>query len=217
MRAKYFLKGMGIGVTVTALIFTIAFALNPPTLSDDEVIARAKVLGMVESDEMEEEQDAMASGEATESEETGESAETGEVTGEQETTESEETSDAAPEDKTSESTGDDEKKSEKNTDKKSDDNTDEKTADNEGYKTTDTVGDTSEAAETPGDTVEFSVHSGEDSSAVAARLHKAGIISDPTDFDTYLSTNGYDTRIHPGTYNIPAGSSYEAIARAIAY
>lgn len=185
MRAKYFLKGMGIGVTVTALLFTIAFALNPPTLSDEEVIARAKVLGMVESDEMEEEQEAMS---AEETQDESEASDEEAMKALRKLMDEQEAADA--------------------------DNAEDDTP---AYKSTDTVSDSGEDSETPGSTVAFTVNSGEDSSTVAARLHRAGIITNPVEFDTYLSTNGYDTRIHPGSYNIPTGASYEAIANAIAY
>ena len=46
MRFKYYLRGAGIGVILTTLIFTIAFAVYKPTLSDDEVMKKAEALGM---------------------------------------------------------------------------------------------------------------------------------------------------------------------------
>ena len=46
MRFKYYLRGAGIGVILTTLIFTIAFAVDKPTLSDDEIMQKAEALGM---------------------------------------------------------------------------------------------------------------------------------------------------------------------------
>lgn len=46
MRFKYYLRGSGIGVILTTLIFTIAFAVYKPTLSDDEIMKKAEALGM---------------------------------------------------------------------------------------------------------------------------------------------------------------------------
>ena len=46
MRFKYYLRGAGIGVILTTLIFTIAFAVYKPTLSDDEIMQKAEALGM---------------------------------------------------------------------------------------------------------------------------------------------------------------------------
>ncbi len=231
MRAKFFLKGMGIGVTVTALIFTIAFALNPPTLSDEEVIARAKMLGMVESEDMdktdaadvsdetvdentneeaaleESGSDESASGDEAASAD-GEATDT-DTTGDGEATESSDGSEASEEDAL--------KALKEIQDKEAAASADD-TDVNAGYKTTDTVNDSSRKnGATPGDSVAFTVNQGEDSSTVAARLHRAGVIDDPTDFDMFLAERGYDTRIHPGSYNIPKGASYEAIANAIAH
>lgn len=45
MRFKYYLRGAGIGVILTTLIFTIAFAVYKPTLSDDEIMQKAEGTG----------------------------------------------------------------------------------------------------------------------------------------------------------------------------
>ena len=47
MKFKYYLRGAGVGILVTTLIFVIALALHSPDISDDEIISRAKQLGMV--------------------------------------------------------------------------------------------------------------------------------------------------------------------------
>ena len=43
------MRGIGIGVLVTTIILVVAFAFSGNGISDEEVIARAKKLGMVES------------------------------------------------------------------------------------------------------------------------------------------------------------------------
>ncbi len=221
MRAKYFLKGMGIGVTVTALIFTVAFALNPPTLSDEEVIARAKTLGMIESDETMENQEDIK--EETAEDQTSEE----EQTAEEERAEgSEEKSEEASEEVSEENVETEETEKEVSKeealkalkelqDSEAKSEAAEKTPDNSEYKTTDTVNDNSEESSATGELKAFSVNNGEDSAVVSSRLYRQGIIDDPNAFDQYLTSPGYDTRIHPGTYNIPSGASYEAIANAI--
>ena len=47
MKLKYYLRGLGIGIIVTTILLMIAFALHKPTMSDADIIARAKQLGMV--------------------------------------------------------------------------------------------------------------------------------------------------------------------------
>lgn len=53
MKLKYYLRGLGIGIMITTVILMIGFARNKNTLSDDEIIARAKQLGMVMPEEQE--------------------------------------------------------------------------------------------------------------------------------------------------------------------
>ena len=209
MRAKFFLKGMGIGVTVTAIIFTVAFALQPPTLSDEEIIARAKTLGMVESEETTLNQMGLKDEEVSESDEASEAqdtSESGDASEDKVTTEEVSSEELSEEDKEALQALKDLEDAKK----------EDAGADNSGYKTTDTVNDSSSEAETPQNTQSFTINNGEDSAVVSSRLYRQGIIDDPNGFDDYLTKNGYDTRIHPGSYNIPEGSSFETIANAIA-
>lgn len=48
MKLKYYLRGLGIGIVVTAIIMTVALGNKQP-MTDEEVIARAKELGMIEN------------------------------------------------------------------------------------------------------------------------------------------------------------------------
>lgn len=47
MKAKYYLRGMGIGIFITALIFGIALVFYRPKMSEDEIRREAAKLGMV--------------------------------------------------------------------------------------------------------------------------------------------------------------------------
>lgn len=47
MKRKYYLQGLGLGILVTALVFTIA---GPKELSDEEIIKRAEELGYVKEE-----------------------------------------------------------------------------------------------------------------------------------------------------------------------
>jgi hypothetical protein len=48
MKLRYYLRGLGIGVVVTAIIMTVALGNKRP-MTDEEVIKRAKELGMIEN------------------------------------------------------------------------------------------------------------------------------------------------------------------------
>ena len=45
---KYYMRGIGVGILVCALILIIARINMPATVSDDEIISRARALGMVD-------------------------------------------------------------------------------------------------------------------------------------------------------------------------
>ena len=49
MKLKYYLRGMGIGIILTAIVMGFALGGRKGTLSDAEVIKRARALGMVEA------------------------------------------------------------------------------------------------------------------------------------------------------------------------
>ncbi len=57
---------------------------------------------------------------------------------------------------------------------------------------------------------------GADSYTTASKLKDAGLIEDVREFDNYLEERGYANRLNPGTYSIEKGSTYEQIARKIA-
>ncbi|MDE5596586.1 MAG: endolytic transglycosylase MltG, partial [Lachnospiraceae bacterium] len=59
------------------------------------------------------------------------------------------------------------------------------------------------------------IGSGDGSYAVSKKLADVGAISSPGNFDTFLCENGYDKKIRPGTYTIPADASDEQMARII--
>lgn len=47
MRLKYYLRGLGLGILVTCVILMISFHTRKSTMSDEEIIERAKKIGMV--------------------------------------------------------------------------------------------------------------------------------------------------------------------------
>ena len=49
MKLKYYLRGMGIGMIITAIVMGIALNGRKETLSDAEIMARARELGMIDS------------------------------------------------------------------------------------------------------------------------------------------------------------------------
>lgn len=48
MKLRYYLRGLGVGILVTAIIMTVALSKKQP-MTDAEIIKRAKELGMIEN------------------------------------------------------------------------------------------------------------------------------------------------------------------------
>lgn len=231
MNLKYYLRGLGIGVVVTALIMGIATGGSKETLSNDEIKERAKELGMIEETTLL--SDVLASEEPV----TDPSAET--VTEPTEVPVVEPTLEPIVEptleptvepilEPTVEPTVEPTlKQTPEPTAKPTPKPTPEQTAKPTLKPTTEpTTKPTSEASEEPivdgtssvadGDNIIIEVKSGEGSYTVCEKLEAAGLIASASDFDSYLGQNGYDRRIRAGEHEIPANAEPKEIAQILA-
>lgn len=186
MNFKYYLRGLGIGIFMTAIIMTLAHA-NDQSLSNEEIKARAKQLGMIEDTVLTE----MGTEEATETETAeAETVETENSETESLDAEPTEAPTAAPTTKPVQ------------------------TADNEdvamGGRT-----QTVEKTESPDDIYTITINTGESSFAVCTKLEEAGLVAQASAFDSYLCQYGYDKKIRIGTYEIPIDADTETIANII--
>lgn len=66
-----------------------------------------------------------------------------------------------------------------------------------------------------GEAVTIVVRRGSNSYSVSVQLAEAGLIEDASAYDLYLCSNGYAGKIRTGTYQIAPGTSDEQIARII--
>lgn len=222
MKLKTYLRGLGLGLVVASLVTGVG---SRQTMSDEQIKARAKELGMIESNTYLHQVDA-----AIETEETPEPAmetETSVETLESETIaelESKTTVETAVEETTAEESATEEITVET-------ENTTEETV-AESKESGETVAEETTAPEaesepveesqeqsgedtTAPETVTFQIHSGDSSVSVAKRLAEAGLVGDAKAFDQYLCQNGYDKKIRTGTYEIQNDSSNEEIAKII--
>lgn len=195
MKLKYYLRGLGIGIVVTAVIMSVTYGSRKETLSDREIIERATELGMVmESDSLAE----MAKKEAAE---TSKEPQTTPDMASKATPET--TTEATPE-ATTEATP------EATTEK-----TPEATPQATPEASPEAVPDDSAVTETvqTAKTVVIEIKSGEGSYTVCRKLEQEGLISSASDFDTYLCSNGYDKKLRVGSHKIPSDAEPEEIAR----
>lgn len=217
MKLRYYLRGLGIGILMTVVILTIAGAGND-TMTDEEIKARAKELGMVENTVLSGMHTPAPSAEPVDTENTAETedAETTESSAKPDATATPEPS-IEPEDtvtpKPSEEPG--------TTASPEPSEEPEATVSPEpSEKPEETV--TPEPSTVPedteehtGETITIVISAGDSSMSVSKDLEAAGLVESASAYDKYLCDNGYDRKIRTGTYKIPVGASKEEIALMI--
>ena len=208
MKLKYYLRGLGIGILITTVILSLA-GIGRKNMTDEEVVKRAKELGMVESTLLSDLPDQTKAEEVRPTE--------------PETLE--------PETSLQPETSEQENSAEPET---SEPETSEPEVSPEPEETASTPETPVAPEETPvapeetpvspedgnpdtpaGETVTLVIGRGESSTTVSKNLKKAGIVEDAAAFDRFLCNNGYDKKIITGTYEIPYGASEEEIAKII--
>lgn len=202
MNLKYYLRGLGIGIVITALIMGITSGSRKETLSNEEIKERAKALGMVEestvlADMLEPSPDTQKESKPTQTPAPAAIQELqSTVTPTPEST-PEPTPTATP---IPEPTP-----------------TAEPTA--EPVPTaTPAPAQTPEMSPENGETstVTIQINKGDGSLTVSRKLEEAGLVASAAEFDSYLCQNGYDKRLNVGTFEIPAGADAEQIAKILA-
>ena len=224
MKLRYYLRGLGIGIVITALLMGLTKGGAKETLSDDEIIARAEALGMVQSSVLssdlnheEQGEDGVTVSYNTALDEPDIAAlpdgagtdQTGDAAGVVDTEATDKTADAADtvdSEKVADSAGDSEKVA-------------DATGDSEGStkaSDTDVADNSTKATDTTGvTTITVTINSGDGSDTVARRLAELGVITDAGDFDRYLCQNGYDKKLATGNHEINAGAGYQEIAEIL--
>lgn len=221
MGLKYYLRGLGVGIVVTALIMGIAAGVNSKEkLSDSEIRERAKELGMVEESTVL--ADTLAQGNGNSPQEEAMPSQTPEATAEP-------TQEPAPE-ATEEPASSPEAAAE-TPEQEPEAAATEKPTQTPAPAPSQKPADTSEKAptqapeETPGtqeassagqsESVRIEVVSGDSSVTVCKKLAQAGLVESASEYDSYLCGNGYDKSIRAGVFEIPVDAGEKEIAEII--
>lgn len=196
MKLKYYLRGLGIGMIVTALILGISFSNRQEQtaqgMTDDQIRERAAELGMVDSSELT--LAALQNGAKQPTENATE--DPVETQGQKETTEVAETTADLQETQT---TAEPETAT-----------APENTAEPETTIAPENTAEPDQELDTG-----ITIQRGDDSGSVSRKLYEAGLVENAKAFDNYLCHNGYSRSINPGTYEIEPGTSEEEIAKII--
>ena len=189
MKLKYYLRGLGIGILVTAVIMGVTQESRKETLSDREIRERAAALGMVEPGNSLADLEAAETPAATEIPEAIETPVATEIPEAIETPAATETPEAA-----------------------------ETPAATEALAATPEVTarpTQKPAEEEEGSSYTFEIQAGDSSYQVAYRLQQAGLVADARDFDNYLCSKGYDRKLKTGSYEIPETATEEEISEIL--
>lgn len=229
MKLKYYLRGLGIGMLVAALVLILS-GNTGAEMSDEAVKRRAAQLGMVEKDttvlediggEAEEEN----AGTDTLPEPSGAGTVSGDTEKEEETepesNTEEQTEGTASEENTEGQTGEsgtEESEAEQVEGSAAQADAEKQVLAQEIEQRADDVSDRAEEVaenSVPEKTVKLDVRRGDSSISVARRAAEAGLVQSAADFDVFLCRNGYDKRISVGSYEIAEGASEKDIAEII--
>ena len=224
MNLKYYLRGLGIGVIVTALIMGIATG-GKEKLSNAEIRERAKALGMVEegtllenaSQTPLEEAEKAQEGLETITQEPDAVKEPDEDTEEMKKSAEEEMAEAGEPDTTPEEPEAISEEPDQTADEpaKVVETPNEMAEEDPTDPVVDEVEGTQKEEPSAAGSVSIRIVQGDGSYSACKRLEEAGLIESASEFDLFLYQNGYDKKIRAGTFEIPANADGEKIARII--
>lgn len=66
------------------------------------------------------------------------------------------------------------------------------------------------------DTITIEISRGDDSGTVARKLYNAGLVENAAEYDAFLMQHGYDKKLNPGTKTINVTDSWQDIAEKLA-
>lgn len=190
MKLNYYMRGLGIGIVVTALLMGIASSGKKEQMTDEEIRQRATEMGMVDGNIVLADMPEIHEDEEEQKEEGNEK-------------------EGALTSLSGNGSADNKVKTEGGEEPEG--------APEEGGEGSDeTLGDDpQEDGVTVNEIIVISIDSGDGSRVVANKLLQAGMIEDAAAFDEYLCRNGYDKRLKTGRHDIPVNATDEEIAASI--
>lgn len=199
MRLRYQMRGLGIGIVVTALLMGVATRDSRP-MTDAEIRAKAYTLGMVDSGNLSlsDLQGGTARPSGTDAPQKTENPQT---TAQPQETQAPQETEGPQETQTPQETA-----------------APQETEAPEAARSPQPTEAPTEKPEQGGaaEPVTIVINRGTDSLGVSRQLASAGLVEDAAAFDAYLCGSGYADRIQTGTFRITPGAGWEEIAKTIA-
>ena len=222
MERKYYLRGLGLGIVMTAVIMGIALS-GSRKMTDEEIIKRAKELGMVEdtylAETVQDEEQTQQDIEDAEKKDSGTTqqkpaAETKPASSQEPVEAPLEEEANPPEEELPVAQPVEESPGEAEADNAEIEESQQLSAAGHTQSTNEML----RQEETQSSSVKIqrvTVASGDGSYTVALKLKEAGVVMSAETFDTFLCEKGYDKKLRTGTFQIPSDASDEQIARII--
>lgn len=218
MKLKYYLRGLGIGMAVTALILGISFSgrqgQEAQTLTDEQIRERASELGMVDSSELT--LAALQNSAQPQTTMEPEVTEEPKLTADPETTTEPEATAELETTTEPKATTEPETMTEPEATAEAETMTEPETTAEPKMTTKPEATKEPELTTAPEQSqTTITIKKGSDSGSVSRMLYEAGLVENAKAFDNYLCNNGYSRSINPGIYEIAPGTSEEEIAKII--
>lgn len=237
MKLKYYLRGLGIGIVVTAIIMSITN--KPEEMTDAEIKMRALELGMVEesvladlqakeeSADVETVEDILNQHaaekenqeEIPEEEATDVEVENEDIAAKEEATTVESEENTAEETTVTESEEAIEEDSTAKEEAMEEQPVVEAVTEEEAEETINATEDSKQEDNIKEEVVEnytiIKVEKGNGSEIVSRRLYEAGLVESAVEYNQFLVKNGYDRRLSVGNHEIPSGATHEEMARIL--
>ena len=231
-----YLRGLALGIIVTAVVLSIGNTNKNRELTDSEIKAKAKALGMVDpgdatlaedmqeesvEDEVEvtpvDEPTIVDDEDISESESVEDADDIAEAVVEAEEEDAEAENATEPEETIDAETVETPELKQEVIEQLEEAKKEIEQASEKNSESTETekpiAEDTKEPVKTSSCTI--TINRGNGSDTVARLLEKAGAVNSAKDFDKYLCDRGLDKKISVGKYDIPSGADYEKIANII--
>jgi len=219
IKLQYYLRGLGVGILVTAVIMGTALPVQKQELSDTEIKKKAAELGMVDANslvlsDLQEEQSATA--ESTDSPEETESV-SSETEPVQEVPEGTETVEEAQTETPEASGQEDNELAQTEMMPTEETITEDALSESEGMEPQEQASQpkVTGVVNEDGSAVTITIQSGANSYSVSKVLADMGLVSDAKVFDKFLCNAGYSKKIHTGNHVITVGMDEEEIAKKI--
>lgn len=207
MKLKYYLRGLGIGLMVTTTICMLGGA-GKAVITDDEVIARAEQLGMIQNPVLSQlPQPGSESNEVEKDKEKNEMNDL-EKPSEEDTLQKPSEEDA-PEDPSEEDAPEDTSEEDVPEEPSEEDVLQESSEE-------ESESDPETSEESTNEYITITIVSGDSSVSVSRKVFEAGLVKSASEFDSFLCANGYDRILSVGEHRVKAGASMKEIAEALA-